>query len=1045
VRHSGGIYEEEEGGLIVKPLRLSMKAFGPYSREEMIDFGRLGERMFFLICGPTGSGKTTILDAMCFALYGETTSGNDRDARKMRSDFVDSSQLTEITFDFALRGSVYRVHRSPEQEVTRKRGGTGTTKTPAKAALYSLEKDADGKSIQRLETSGYNDVNRMITTMLGFQSSQFRQVVVLPQGEFRRLLVASSKDREDILETLFCTELFKELEDYLKITARKIEESLMAVKTEQDLLLNQAQAESPVKLHEGIKEERGKLEILRQEEEKAKKALKESQEKLNSGRKDAERLDEQRKALDALVGLEKRIDEIAQVKCVLERGKQAAALADAEKQVQSLKAGSALKDGQVKNLEAQFQGAQKEREKSEKKLRAEEEREEEREKAAQEVSRLGNLKELVKALQTAREDAQRSAKNYGAFLAELEQSRETLKSVEEHLEETQRSSEELLSKSLQIPLLTVELREANDRLKRSRKITGLELKLIDSRKALRKEEQECAGAEERTKTARESLASLQDSWSAGQAFILARSLKKGEPCPVCGSREHPVPCLKSYDDSESPPDLLAVKKLQAHVDALILEEQDKKTEVMKIRHDIKGLEEQIGELRKELGDLPSVDPAALEKEAAHIKSGLTEANNAQETHKKNEELVISLRAQRETQKKNLVMLEERFREAEKEREQKGAVLNERESMVPPGLKTLELLQSAIRQAIKIRDDLDASLKKAEEAHQKAREEFVRLESSLQAASQDLDSLKTRLVQEEALFLERICGAGFKDLDSYHGAMMEKRDITQLEKAVREFDEELHSSRSHANKAKLAASGLAEPDIKALENQCEDNEQVYDGLIAARSSLLQDIAGKEKLLERIEEITRTIRSDEEKYAIIGHLSEVANGRNELNLSFHRFVLASLLDDVLIAANTRLSTMSRKRYSLVRRDDPLNRRSAGGLDMDVNDAYTGVSRHVTTLSGGETFLTSLSLALGLADVVQNFSGGMCLDTIFVDEGFGTLDPESLDLAIQTLVDLQQGGRLVGIISHVPELRERIDARLEILSTDRGSTTRFIFGSG
>ena len=183
--------------------------------------------------------------------------------------------------------------------------------------------------------------------------------------------------------------------------------------------------------------------------------------------------------------------------------------------------------------------------------------------------------------------------------------------------------------------------------------------------------------------------------------------------------------------------------------------------------------------------------------------------------------------------------------------------------------------------------------------------------------------------------------------------------------------------------------------------------------------------------------------ETQYAVVGRLAEVANGGNEHKLTLQRFVLGTLLENVIVAANERLNMMSRNRYSLQRTLDRARKNAAGGLDLEVFDNYTGIARGVGTLSGGETFLASLSLALGLADVVQSYAGGIHLDTILVDEGFGTLDPESLDFAIKALIDLQQGGRLVGIISHVPELKERIDARLEVMATDRGSKACFKIG--
>jgi len=211
-------------------------------------------------------------------------------------------------------------------------------------------------------------------------------------------------------------------------------------------------------------------------------------------------------------------------------------------------------------------------------------------------------------------------------------------------------------------------------------------------------------------------------------------------------------------------------------------------------------------------------------------------------------------------------------------------------------------------------------------------------------------------------------------------------------------------------------------------------------VAEQAALREKVDKQQAWLRQVREVGAELARREGEYAVLGRLAQVANGQNPLRVSFHRFVLQALLDDVTGAANIRLRAMSRGRYALRRMDDPVHRGRAGGLDIEIEDGWTGLSRPAATLSGGETFLASLALALGLADVVQSYAGGVYLDTVFVDEGFGTLDPEALDMAMQALVELQTKGRLVGIISHVPELKERVAARLEIVPTERGSTTRW-----
>jgi exonuclease SbcC len=234
--------------------------------------------------------------------------------------------------------------------------------------------------------------------------------------------------------------------------------------------------------------------------------------------------------------------------------------------------------------------------------------------------------------------------------------------------------------------------------------------------------------------------------------------------------------------------------------------------------------------------------------------------------------------------------------------------------------------------------------------------------------------------------------------------------------------------------------LSEPDLERLAAALAEAENEWKQALKEGAQLEEQTVREAGWLKKLAEIEGSLKELESRFAVLGHLSEVANGRNPYGLTFQRFVLGALLDDVLVAATRRLQLMSRGRYHLQRTMDRARSNAAGGLDLEVFDTYTGVARGVATLSGGETFLASLSLALGLADVVQSYSGGIYLDTIFIDEGFGALDPESLDFAVRTLIDLQKGGRLVGIISHVPELKEIIDARLEISAGEHGSTAKF-----
>ena len=286
-------------------------------------------------------------------------------------------------------------------------------------------------------------------------------------------------------------------------------------------------------------------------------------------------------------------------------------------------------------------------------------------------------------------------------------------------------------------------------------------------------------------------------------------------------------------------------------------------------------------------------------------------------------------------------------------------------------------------------------------------------------------------------------AGFLDEAAFNKARLSDDRIEEIEKSIKAFDESMASARNRLERARQAASDAEAPNLEQLEADAKQKRNERDRIVREQGALEKEIATIRKACEAYEAAATKQAALEAEYSIVGRIAEVANGENRDRITFQRYVLATLLQDVLGAASDRLKRMSAGRFLLRRVEEHADRRTAGGLDLEVIDEYTGTSRPVSTLSGGESFLASLALALGLADVVQSYSGGIQLDTIFIDEGFGSLDPEALELVYRCLVDLQQSGRLVGIISNVPELKEQINVRLEVEQSRSGSTARFVVG--
>lgn len=332
------------------------------------------------------------------------------------------------------------------------------------------------------------------------------------------------------------------------------------------------------------------------------------------------------------------------------------------------------------------------------------------------------------------------------------------------------------------------------------------------------------------------------------------------------------------------------------------------------------------------------------------------------------------------------------------------------------------------------------LQHLQQQYQQAQIQLARCEAAQTAAHSALASADTEFLELRDRFKERLTASEFTTQNDFLAALRPESKRRELQQTITTYEQNLAAATDRLQRAQAAVDGKTAPDLDAVLAAEQHASQHYNGLTAQSAVAARERAELERQQQQLLQLEEKMTALQEAYQTAAALAETARGNNTARLTFSAFVLQAILDDVLQAANLRLTSMSRGRYSLSRAGDVLDARRENGLNIEVTDSFTGVARPVKTLSGGEIFLASLSLALGLSDVVQAYAGGIHLDTILVDEGFGTLDTEALDMAIRTLTDLQKGGRLVGIISHVGELRERISARLEVIPGQRGSRAIF-----
>lgn len=1017
----------------MRPLRLTMCAFGPYAAVQQLDFADLQGRSFFLIHGPTGSGKTTILDAICFALYGDT-SGALRDSKSIRSDHATLETATEVEFDFSVGAAAYRIHRSPEQERPKKRGD-GMTVKPAEAMLWELK---DGEEPKLLVT-GWSDVTKKTETLLGFRSSQFRQVVLLPQGDFRKLLTANSSERQEIMQTLFKTELYRSIEETLKAKAQELKKEFEAFQRERLWVQNEAGVESAADLAGQLQTNQTTLEQAGRQLEQLALQLKTAQQAVAAAQLDQAKLTEQAAALRELTELQAKVAVVEEKRTELLRAQQAATLMDAEALVERLSQEIAVLAQEEKEDGRQLEQARMRSRQAEERLAGEVAQENEREALAARIIELNQLKEKTAAIENARQAmaaAQLVSENTARSKAVVTEETNVAKAAVQQKNEQLQQLKELAA---QAGSHKAALDHLNQVVSQRQTLITVEKEFIAAAKQLAEGEKKLRVLEERCLEAKTAFTALQQSWLLSQAAVMASRLAPGQPCPVCGSHEHPEPAVSAG----LAPDEQAIKQQQQRVEKLEQEREELRGTFSRQQSACATLANRVKDLEQQLGSQAVKPIGDLQQELAALATRYEQAVAAQRQAEHGQQQLQQLVEKEQQLVERLAQAEQEWLQADSAFKAAQAVWTERQQAVPSSFHDPAVLSQAQSQALKRQKELKDALETAQRASQEAVQQVTKWQQKLENTLHNLRTAQTRQQEARSQLADRLQAAGFADQADYNQAKKTAEYRSKLAERLQAFDHSLAAAQERWQRAQTAAAGIQPPDIAALEQHHAGVQAQHNAEVAEHSRIAVLVARQEEWLHKLKQLSGKMEKTEQRFGVLGRLAEVANGSNEYRLTFQRFVLGTLLDDVAIAANERLKTMSRGRYMLQRTMDRARKNAAGGLDLEVFDHYTGSARGVGTLSGGETFLASLSLALGLADVVQSYAGGIHLDTILVDEGFGTLDPESLDFAIRALLDLQKGGRLVGIISHVPELKERIDARLEVCTTQFGSTACFQVG--
>lgn len=918
----------------MRPLKITMSAFGPYAGEVTLDMQKLGKSGIYLITGDTGAGKTTIFDAISYALYGEA-SGNYRENTTLRSKYASADTPTFVELEFEYNNEIYKINRNPEYPRPNKRG-EGFTKQSANAELVM----PDGSVITKIK-----DVSAKVEEIIGINKNQFSQIAMIAQGDFRKLLNCETNERSKIFRKIFKTEPYHNIEIKLSSLFNELKRNREKEKSGIEQYINQLKCNENDTL--SIELERAKSGDVLIED-----VIKLAGEIIN---KDTLEYTKTQKNIESI---NEEIEKInSNIKLYENQEATKKAYAKASAKLEELKT-------KRNDCEKAYKSAEAQRERLDDLTR----------KINLINSKMPKYDELKSLENNINERIQSFEKSNN--LLKLKQREITL--LEKEIDEKSKALEEVKGADLLAQKLTVQKEEIN---KKAEALKELKTE-IDRCKA---EQKNLKNAQSFAKSALDEYGALENEYNQiyiaffnEQAGIIADELKDGEPCPVCGSTSHPNLARKSENapsqaDVESAQNL--VKKAQEKADKARDTASALKSRVDEISANVKSAAKKLFGTDDNVFDDYNSNINALKKEYDCTLALLKTANE------------------------KLNLYQKLDKEIPKIQEKQKSLSDEISKLNTQKASDEAFISENTKRVTSIKSELD--FESADLAKDKLKE-YTNLSNDIQNA------------------IEKSKNA-FDDIKSKYDT--QKGTKASLENALKEFKE-------------IDLASLNEKSLKLNEYKKDVDKTA--------KSLYSRIESNKLLVDNISEKRDILKGYDDKYVWLKALSETANGdiSGKEKITLETFVQMTYFDSIIRKANIRLLTMSDGQYELVRRSDAETLKKNEGLALDVIDHFNGSTRSVSTLSGGESFMASLCLALGLSDEIQSSNGGIKLDTMFVDEGFGSLDGEALDRALSALTSLSQGNRLVGIISHVDALRDRIDNKI-VITKDRtiGSNAQII----
>lgn len=1017
----------------MRPVKLTLQAFGPYADNQVVDFQDSVMSGLFGIYGPTGSGKSTIFSAMTFALFGESAKP-EQETASFRSDHSDPELPTEVEFIFDVGEKRYLIRRRPEQMRPKQRGG-GETLDPHEAWLFdvtgmTVDDLAAGKSGKIIAEKKTGVVKEAVIERLGYGPDQFTQVILLPQGKFETFLSAKTNKRLEILRELFDVSVYQQISAKLRDDAKDAESEVKQAREVCSRRLLSDGFESPDALTLSIETTQLETVELKAAEQSAEKNVEKAQKELGA----AQELD--RKFVDAetartnLSKLQAQSEKIDTLKKQVGRVRQAQALADVEGHLASVNDEVTKASQHLTNAESHSEKADGEASQSATVLEQERARSDE----ITELGRKGD--ELIRHQQSFeksigfQDKASLAATTLSAANTALENAVANHKQLGEEKVEIQAALSHARTAEAERGKLQIQISLAETSHKASEQYEQAATAVATAQTAFQSSDTEHKNAQAALSDAEQNFSTAEVNLSEAQALHLSAKLTDGQPCPVCGSSSHPAPAIGSIENAGFD-QAFRIAKTRLSEARIVFQEA------------VKNFSSTEATLKERNQVLSGIEKP--EQSAAVVFNHLSQLCEALEVSTQ-----VSSSASLEAKIENLdVKIQgnsaeiERLRTAREEATTGVAVtaqqLNQALDDIPGILQDAGALQQAITENERLKTTRQNALTQAEKSERKLREAALEAKKDVEASRLAQSETLNRQQSSEKIFNSRLQDSGLTK-DAYEDAKARFETVGFDQNTIDEYSEKLAIATNQVKVSKLAIADQSQPELKIFVDAAAEAKDALNTSKSVLADAQAKLKAYQKLQSEIAEELARLDKVEQDTAPLRELASMFNAENSSRLDLETYAIGAMFDQVLTAANRRLEPMTAGRFSFEREIEEGKGRARRGLGIRVHDIHTGKARATATLSGGETFIAALSLALGLSDIVEASAGNIRLDTIFIDEGFGSLDTENdsgtLEQVLQTLTNLVGHNRAVGLISHVPLVQQRIPNGFYVRKTLVGS---------